>query len=67
MAQFRVAKGIKHMYVHIHIYKHIPSRYNLDKSLPSYYTGISIPFKHLKFEQLRKKMNEVASTFRQDV
>lgn len=60
MAQLIVPKGNKHMSVRINIYH--PGA--LDKPYSSkYHTGITNPFKCLKCQHLRKKMNEAASTF----
>lgn len=59
MAQLTALMGIKEIYVRINTYH--PS--TLDKSYSSkYHAGTTVPFKHLKCQHLRKKMNEVAST-----
>lgn len=60
MTQLIVPMGIKHMSVYVNIYH--PG--TLDKPYSSkYHTDITISFKCLKCQHLRKKMNEAASTF----
>lgn len=60
MAQLIMPKGKKHMSVYVNIY-HSGA---LDEPYSSKYpTHITIPFKCLKCQHLRKKMNEAVSSF----